>query len=260
MSSFKHIILTRYNLAIDVDDGRNLDVGWLDGRRVLFEKYCLPSLMNQSCDDFVWLMFCDYRTDDAHKRDFERWQAQCPQMRVVYLPFGDDDFYRSRFSDEVRLAAADADYVITSRVDSDDALALDFVRMTQRSAAKTGFAPQIICFPNGQQYFERYHTKLNIRYPDNHFISRVEVGTDVHTVLGFDHRYAADYGDVRYYCSDCVMWCQTVHGSNISNDFHRRLRPMPERNSFHDWAVWLMLYARHIIQVVGRVMRKLFVR
>jgi len=48
-------LLTRFNVA-------KCDEDWLDIRLKLFEKFCVPSVLNQVYKDFTWLIFFDPRT------------------------------------------------------------------------------------------------------------------------------------------------------------------------------------------------------
>ena len=60
----KHYILTRFNLC-----GRNRDKSkqstltkeWLHHRIKLFETYCLPSIKQQTNQNFKWLILFDYQ-------------------------------------------------------------------------------------------------------------------------------------------------------------------------------------------------------
>ena len=56
---FDHFVLTRF--AEDVfKQSRKIKVEeWLNNRIKLFEKFCLPSIMNQTNKNFKWLLFID---------------------------------------------------------------------------------------------------------------------------------------------------------------------------------------------------------
>lgn len=67
---YKHFIFTRFNEGwLDNDrltqSGKpvNTDV-WLKERCKLFEKFCLPSMMYQSNQNFTWLILFDKRTPE----------------------------------------------------------------------------------------------------------------------------------------------------------------------------------------------------
>ena len=46
--TYKHIILTRFNLQFELGNDIHTQPYWLDERFRLFEKYCLPSIVEQT--------------------------------------------------------------------------------------------------------------------------------------------------------------------------------------------------------------------
>ncbi len=55
----RHYLLTRFNLPLWNKDKHGLatrDEAWLENRCRLFEQYTLPSVQQQSCKDFVWVV------------------------------------------------------------------------------------------------------------------------------------------------------------------------------------------------------------
>src|ERR1700677_1263076 len=70
---FKHVVLTQYftrSIEDPGDLGRRLGniAEWLENRLVLFKRYCLPSVMAQSNQDFTWLLYFDETTPEAYLR------------------------------------------------------------------------------------------------------------------------------------------------------------------------------------------------
>ena len=65
--TFKHFILTRFNLPIfqpKVGEKKvsHLDEEYLNYRFDLFERFCLPSVKGQTCQDFRWFVLFDAAT------------------------------------------------------------------------------------------------------------------------------------------------------------------------------------------------------
>ena len=53
-----HYLLTRFNLALWIEDKNGAAIDreeWLKRRMALFETFCLPSVKNQSCQNFSWI-------------------------------------------------------------------------------------------------------------------------------------------------------------------------------------------------------------
>lgn len=66
----QHFILTRFNLLLWNKDKENKKVRskeWLEHRFSLFEKYCLPSIKSQTCQDFEWIVLFDSSTPEMLK-------------------------------------------------------------------------------------------------------------------------------------------------------------------------------------------------
>src|ERR1700735_3717087 len=63
----EHVILTRFNVRYEEDSAVpsiGVDPGWLQERFRLFEKYCLPSVLGQTDQNFRWLLFFDRATPE----------------------------------------------------------------------------------------------------------------------------------------------------------------------------------------------------
>lgn len=62
--------LTRFNILLWQKDKEGSPVRtkkWLNHRFSLFEKYCLPSIKNQTCQDFEWIVLLDSTTPEIYK-------------------------------------------------------------------------------------------------------------------------------------------------------------------------------------------------
>ena len=61
----QHFILTRFNILLWRQDKKGSKVRttkWLEHRFSLFEKYCLPSIKNQTYQKFEWIVLFDSMT------------------------------------------------------------------------------------------------------------------------------------------------------------------------------------------------------
>lgn len=100
--------------------------------------------------------------------------------------------------------------MITTYLDNDDALNVDFVADVQAKACEVE-DNTFICYPDGVQYFAGMNMLLKVHYPANHFISLVERYEDdaVKTVYGYgSHAYIAEKSGlkVKYY-ANLLQWC-----------------------------------------------------
>ena len=84
----QHFILTRFNLLLwnkDKKGSKVRTVKWLEHRFTLFEKYCLPSVKNQTCQDFEWIVLLDSSTPEKYKAKIADYQKECPQFIPVFV-------------------------------------------------------------------------------------------------------------------------------------------------------------------------------
>jgi hypothetical protein len=220
-SKFTHIVLTRFNTAIDyAPTSKGIEDAWLKGRISLFEQYCLPSVRAQSVNNFKWLVFCDARSP-AWFRD--AISAYGSILSPIYMegPATDEAIARKvHESGFVR-----APYLMTTRLDNDDAIGCTYVAQVQNAFQQQ--PRQFLVFPFGLQSF-RGHL-YNVYWRANPFLTLIEsVAADgsFTTVLCVPHDKVRSTGIVReLYASP--QWLQVLHGGNLLNS----LRGWPRLSS-----------------------------
>ena len=137
MPDLQHFILTRFNLRLWSQDKNGDPVRsreWLENRFELFEKYCLPSVANQSCKDFTWIILLDSRTVEEFKKRIEDDRDRCPQIVPVYVEPAEGQNFAKIFQSSV-VERLNGERVITTYLDNDDALDVHFVEDLQKRAA-----------------------------------------------------------------------------------------------------------------------------
>ena len=227
----RHFILTRFNLLLwNKDKKGNLvrTKKWLEHRFSLFEKYCLPSIANQTCKTFEWIVLFDSSTPEIYKERIEKYQQICPQLAPVYVnPMG-GRYFAQIFRDEVvkRLDSNEnhnenEKRVITTYLDNDDALDIRFVEDIQKRVVNLPDGT-FFNYTSGYQFFTDYNYVMRIRFPRNHFMSVVENGNPsaVKTIYGYgSHYYIGKLDGVRIVkVIDAPMWCEVIHEKNMGND------------------------------------------
>lgn len=123
----KHLILIRFNSG-------NQDPSWLEHRLKFFRAFTLPSLLNQTNQDFTVVFGVDpTSTPSVLKRELEEYGL------VFETVHGQSDrgwkemhtfVFRQFLSDYL----GDEQCILTTRLDSDDGLSLDYIEHTQRVA------------------------------------------------------------------------------------------------------------------------------
>ncbi|GIV60694.1 MAG: hypothetical protein KatS3mg043_1783 [Rhodothermaceae bacterium] len=208
MLSFAHFILTAFNVRMGVADHLVDDPAWLRHRFDLFERFCLPSVQAQTERRFTWLVFFDARLPAPFREKVERCAA-----RDAFVPLFVETLSPERVRAFVReRIPSQADYVLTTRLDSDDALARDFVASVHRR-----FRPHPGAFLNFTCGYVFGRGKLYAaRRTSNPFITMTEPVEGVRTVWCRPHRRLAEVGPVREVVT-APMWLQVVHGQNLYN-------------------------------------------
>lgn len=222
-SPFNHFILTRFNLLIfnkDKEGQKVRTTEWLEHRLGLFERYCLPSVANQTCRDFTWIVLFDSKTPDQYKTKIEEYQARCPQLVPVFVEPQNGRFFASIFRAEVSKRLQPG-RVITTYLDNDDALDRNFVKDIQERA-DTLSDGTFITYTHGYQFFTEHQYLMRVRYPRNHFISVAERAdpATVKTIYGYGSHYYIDrIPDVKIErIKNRPMWCEVIHEKNMGND------------------------------------------
>lgn len=227
---FKHFIITYFNIKIwNVTDKKGdgtLTDQWLEGRFELFEKYCLPSVVNQTEKNFVWLCLFDKDTPSVFRNRIDKHSESFPQLKVLYLSEEEarglsskDEKVRCRYlKDKIKgLIEADYNYVITTNLDNDDALDAHFVQRIQEEALCQN-ENVLIRFQYGMQYFESFGGMLVMKYPHNHFLSLIErVKPEFHSVVYYNHARAhKTLKHIDIY--ERPYWMEVVHSHNVNNE------------------------------------------
>jgi hypothetical protein len=223
-----HVILTRFNIwaPFGGSDTVRLDETYLEYRLRLFESYCLPSVAGQTCRAFRWVVFFDQDTPAAIKERVEGYRRRHEFLLPAYLSQDDGVAFDTRVWPFVPPeAAAGRRYLLTTRLDNDDALANHFVQAVQSAVAE---GDEFINLPRGYRYVERTGKLYELRHPSSPFASRLEDRRrgDPATVLHVDHMKLHTVGRVRQ-VEGPPGWVIVVHGGNVSNSRDPSERRVP---------------------------------
>jgi len=200
----KHYLITRFNLRVpqwrDTDKKGNkiLTPEWLEHRWKLFQKFTVPSVMAQTNQQFTWLVLFDIGTEVKDG---------------PYLPVFCSTEWLKELQSYLRQHCTDT-WVITSRLDNDDAIAPEFMSTIQDAAIKK---TQFLNIPNGTS--QRGLAKKSIHHRANHFISFVEPGDHPKSVYFTPHSLRMDkYAPIIQVPSKKRLWTQIIHERNYIND------------------------------------------
>lgn len=219
----QHFILTRFNILLwrkDKEGKPVRNINWLEHRFALFERYCLPSMISQTCHDFLWIVLFDSKTPESFRGRIAEYQHQCRQLIPVFVETQRGRYFAAIFRNEI-VKRMNGERVLSTYLDNDDALNVRFIENMQQRAKETADGT-FFYYDNGYQYYTEDGYMMQIRYPRNHFVSVVEEGNPA-TVKGI-------FGHGRHYYIDQIkgarivhvktepMWCEVVHEKNMLND------------------------------------------
>lgn len=116
----------------------------------LFDSYCLPSVAAQTCENFIWHVYCDENTSASILRALQERSEQFPQMRIAITgPNGRTP--AAHVLDDTRLADT---VLLTTRLDSNDAVSKDYVKAIHEYVDGFGHGGEetlLLNFPRGYQ-------------------------------------------------------------------------------------------------------------
>jgi hypothetical protein len=205
----KHFILTRYFVRFDPNAPIAVKPGWFEERLRLFETYCLPSMVAQTDQDFIWLLYFDPATPARHVEQIRSLIAPHPHFRIKFNERFTPETVRK---DVIEEAGSGAGWLLTTRFDNDDGLRRDFI-----ARLHAGVRPGTREFLNVPAGLIDYRGRLLLyRDGSNAFISLFEPAQDAVTVLCAQHQELRKFGSIRQ-IDPFPAFVQVVHGGNLSN-------------------------------------------
>ncbi|GAA3961637.1 glycosyltransferase [Allohahella marinimesophila] len=212
-----HLILTRFNVRSGGKEAQiRQDPTWLKTRFDLFEKYCLPSVKKQSDKSFKWLIFFDLDTPDYFKQKVIQYVENCDQIVPTYVGEWNSEAVKSAIASQI---LPEHRFVLSTRLDNDDAIHIDFIKTLQLASRACGH-DVYLNFPKGMTYASGVAYSHLDR--SNAFISRMESVSDFHGVWELKH---VDIASTRPIVQLDLKfaWLQVVHGRNVSNKIRGRI-------------------------------------
>ncbi len=204
-----HVILTRFNLPSEgAESTVRAKEGWLRTRVELFERYCLPSVKNQTVRSFHWVIYFDPQSPDwlkARIHELARDSTFTPIYRTSVN-------HTELMTDLRAVTGSKAPRLLTTNLDNDDGLASDFVARLQGVPA--GEQRTAIYLVHG---LVRSGSGLYLRTDKaNAFCSVREDWDSAETCWANWHNLLGRTMNVIEIGGD-PAWLQVIHGTNVSN-------------------------------------------
>jgi hypothetical protein len=243
---FSHFLLTQFNLrnfpqssATEYDKWTD----WTRNRIQLFKTYCLPSILNQTEKDFIWLIYFDSTTPDEFKPFIDELRSY-GFIKICYSN-GSDDFFKNYLNEVKSRLTQDSKWVITTRLDNDDMLHQSAISLIQENFLEKN--NYLIALSSGYVLDLDKKVLSHYFYPMSPFISLIEsVSENMVGVFGKLHtqwqalrlfifkelyfEFVNKSARKARFILKNPLWIQTVHGANVSNSFFRGLPVIKSKN------------------------------
>jgi Putative rhamnosyl transferase len=244
---FTHVVLTRFNVRSS-NSSTPPSQEWMDKRILLFETYCFPSIVNQTNQNFKWIIYIDRETDPTDIATLESFSRNSSNILSIKLANSWEQVVEVDLNNDIsKLIDDDTELLITSRLDNDDTVHKDFIgiiqseSLKQLKASNTEVDKFAINLTKGfcLQVDPTYELTATINL-SNPFISLVERLKDKNnkflTVIHFWH---TEYADQTYFSTIQVntipCWIQIIHSTNICNQVIGY--PVLDKNKLRDFGI-----------------------
>lgn len=206
----KFYIITRFNAPCFVTRPdlaeRRLNDEWLKERVRLFKAYCYPSIVNQTFQDFEWIVWCH--------PDSPAWMRHELKMldRAHFV-------FEPSYYDYIDMTV---DTLVTTRIDNDDMIHRDFMKVTSmqlRSFHSSGLKRQVFSFTRGYRFIEKDNELLRVVMPNSPFLTLfadIREDTKDWSVYCTMHGTLPDKFDTAYN-EELSAWSWVKHESNTAS-------------------------------------------
>jgi hypothetical protein len=244
--AFQHFIVTQFNLR-NFPKSNNTEtenwIQWTRKRIALFKEYCLPSLVNQSCGDFTWLLYFDAETPEEFL-GFTQEMAGYPFIQVCFSQ-GNEGFYAEYMTEVRKRIGTETKWILTTRIDNDDCLHKDAVKVIQQYFTEKH--RYLISLASGYVLNTGDRTLSHYFYPMSPFLTLIEDtslecgGVFLKGHTRWDELRLFIYREIwlavtgwksakARFVLATPLWIQLVHGENVSNSFYRGLPVLRKRD------------------------------
>ncbi len=208
MRQFDHLLITRFNVRVHSDQSASND--WLRHRLHYFTSVCCPSVEYQTSRNFKWIVLFD-----AERDSWFNDKVQGLSQTGLFKPAWVTGVFSQTMIASIAAEYSSAEWLITSRLDNDDAIARDYIAQVQ-----SHFKGQLMEFINFQTGLQLTASGrlLHRLDPSSPFISLIESRSQnaPKTVYGWPHNEVGRHASLRQIKSH-PMWLQVIHEKNLGN-------------------------------------------
>ena len=185
---------------------------WLEHRFALFEKYCVPSILNQSCRRFHWVLLIDPGTPSPYRKRMEQILKPLRNRVSVLSP---KSCFVKAFLSFAQGRSSHAAHLITTRLDNDDAIHEHHIQRVQDSFDAQDYT--FVAFAKGYRFSPSTFELRVFPYCKNPFASLIErFSPDSTSIYCGNHAHLHKKGPF-IMINDLFGWVQVIHDKNIAN-------------------------------------------
>lgn len=217
--AYRHYLITRFNLRREGwDTARDgslvLTEEWLSNRFVLFERFCLSSLQNQTNQNFTWLIYFDTNTPLEYQQKIKEYSLHFPNFKPVFIN-GMPEFLSSI---QTEIKKNSLPFTITTRIDNDDCVSKNFINEIQENFEEQQFL--VLDFPDGYTLQINPEIKIGKRKQlFNPFISLIEKSEGAESVWSREtHSSWKKEKNVKR-INHKRIWMSVIHFENKKNSY-----------------------------------------
>ncbi|WP_104091147.1 glycosyltransferase [Arthrobacter sp. GMC3] len=207
-----HVFITRFNVPTPGREGLiRAQEGWLKDRIALFERFCAPSMGAQRVQSFHWLIYFDPDSPQW----FMDWVQLARQAYKFTAVFRTSVHRDDLVADLRRITDSRGEVLLTTNLDNDDGLSVDFA---ERLQASIGSATRTAVYLTRGVILRDSRTYLRSD-GRNAFCSVAEGWESPVTAWADWHNRLELSMPVKELAGD-PAWLQLVHDRNVSNRVH----------------------------------------
>lgn len=227
MKKISHYILTCFNISthnVNISKNKSLnkvdtnrDENYLTYRFEIFEKYTLPSIKNQTNNNYKWIVLFHSETPEKFKQKIEGIQNEFINFIPVYLSEEEGPNKDNIVLDILKKDTAE--WIITTRIDNDDAFSTDYIDTIQNYVQNNKSKNYFLNFTYGLNYIHTSGYMNVVEARQNHFISLVSRNdNNVSHVFQYKHTETGKFYSVKELGDKShPMWIEIRHATNFLN-------------------------------------------
>ena len=199
----------------------------------MFCNFCLPSVVNQSNQNFIWVVFFDTSTALKYRSKIDEISSDYENFRPLFID-GIAEL-RSVLKKYIESQTTEEDsFVITTRMDNDDMIHEKFIQTIHEISSHAREC--VIDLRKGYQVnIKRRNAEIrNFKRPFNPFVSVKESVHDFETVIGRMHHDWETFDRVIIEDEE-PLWIELIHRKNKFNKVFINL-PLTRTTQLHKFA------------------------